>query len=115
MKEPVKNKKLICGKSIKLYQISEMKDHRRLMFMNYDFVQQHGGVDSTEYELVFEGDVGTDVPERIYTIFNSYSQMPEGYAGRSMSISDILVIDNSAYFCNTFGYVELRYDEFPVN
>ena len=114
MKELVKNKNLICGKSIKLYQISEAKDRRRLMFMNYDFVQKHGGIDPTEYELVFEGDVGTDIPDRIYTIFNSYRQMPEGYEGRSMSVSDVLVIDNRAYFCDSFGYVELRYDEFPL-
>ena len=99
---------------IKLYQISEMKDRRRLMFRNYDFVQRHGGVDAAEYERVFEGDVGTDDLDRIYSVFNHYDLMPEGYAGRSMSVSDILVTDNGAFFCDSFGFVRLEGDEFPL-
>lgn len=99
---------------IKLYQISEEKDRRGLMFRNYNHVQRQGGIDPTEYELVFEGDVGTDNLETIFSIFNHCDQIPEGHAGRSMSVSDILVTDAGAFFCDSFGYVELDANVFSI-
>lgn len=92
---------------IKIYQIAEAKDKRNLMFMRFEFVQRHGGVDPTEYELVFEGEVNTTELDRVYCIFNNYATMPTDYRGRSLSVSDVVVNEEGAFFCDSFGFVKL--------
>lgn len=88
---------------IELYQISEEKDKNRMMFMNSDFVMKHGGIDYDSYELIFEGDVEAKGLEDIYRIFNL--EHPEGYKGRSMSVSDIVYAEGlGTFFCNSYGF-----------
>lgn len=97
---------------IQIYQIREEKDKRNLLFMSYKFAQQHGGVDPNEYERVFSGDVGTQDLEEIFLIFNLRTRMPDGYHGRKLSISDVVVTEDGAFFCDSFGFVEI--DEFKI-
>lgn len=93
--------------NIKIYQIPYNKDKRDLLFMNYKFTMEHGGVAPDEYECVFDGDVGTHDLEKIYRIFNSYEGMPEGFIGRSLSVSDVVVTEGGAFFCDSVGFVPL--------
>lgn len=98
---------------IKIYQISTEKDKRNLLFMGFEFTQRHGDVDPTEYELVFEGEVEATHLETVYDIFNTYSEMPAGYRGRSLSVSDVVVTEDGAFFCDIFGFTKLL-EEFDV-
>ena len=91
---------------IKIYQISTEKDKRNLLFMGFEFTQRHGGVDPTEYELVFEGEVEAKHLETVYYIF-------AGYRGRSISVSDVVVTEAGAFFCDSFGFTKLL-EEFNV-
>ena len=90
---------------IKIYQITH--DRRLLKFMRLDFVKRHGGVDPSEYELVFAGEVDARDLEDVYVIFNDYAKMPAGYRGHSLSVSDVVVTEDGAYFCDSWGFVEL--------
>ena len=63
---------------IKIYQITQEKDARRLMFCRLSFVERRGGVDPSEYELAFEGDVPALDLEDVYMIFNDYAKRPTG-------------------------------------
>lgn len=92
---------------IKIFQIADEKDVRDLMFMNFKFVQRHGGVDPTEYELVFDGEVEAKNLEDVYHIFNTYSEMPLDYHGRKLSVSDVVVNEDGAFFCDSFGFQRL--------
>ena len=92
---------------IKLYQITEERDARGLMFCRLSFVERRGGVDPDDYELIFEGDVPALDLEDVYMIFNDYAKRPAGYCGRSLSVSDVVVTDAGAFFCNSYGWVEL--------
>lgn len=88
---------------IQLYQIAPEKDKNNLLFRNYDFVMNHGGIDYDSYELVFEGEVEAKRLDDIYTIFNLHH--PEGYKGRSMSVSDIVYAEGlGTFFCDSYGY-----------
>ena len=98
---------------IKIYQIGAEKDKRNLLFMGFEFTQRHGGVDPTEYELVFEGEVEATHLETVFYIFNTYSEMPAGYRGRSLSVSDVVVTEDGAFFCDSFGFTKLL-EEFNV-
>lgn len=46
---------------IKLYQIAPEKDGKNLMFMGYEFAVLHGGINADSYELVFDGDLRTQL------------------------------------------------------
>lgn len=92
---------------VKLFQISSEKDKNSLMFMNADFVLKHGGIDSNSYELVFEGEVNAKRLDDIFQIFNL--EHPEGYKGRSMSVSDIVWAEGlGTFFCDSYGYRQLE-------
>ena len=93
--------------NIKLYQITEEKDARGLMFCRLAFVQRRGGVQPSEYELAFEGDIPALDLEDVYMIFNDYLKRPVGYCGRSLSVSDVVVTDDGAFFCDSYGWAKL--------
>ena len=90
---------------IKIYQITH--DRRRLKFMRLDFVERHGGVDTSEYELTFDGEVDARDLEDVYVIFNDYARRPAGYCGHSLSVSDVVVTEDGAYYCDSWGFVKL--------
>ena len=92
---------------LKIYQIPLEKDARRLAFMGMRFTLEHGGVDPREYELVFEGEIEAKDLEDVYVIFNNYAEMPADYKGRSLSVSDVVVTDRGAFFCDTYGFLKL--------
>lgn len=93
---------------IKLYQMKEDLDKRGFMFRRYESVESAGGVRREEYELVFEGELeaASDL-EDVYVIFNRYDLMPEGFEGRSLSVSDVIVTDEGAFFCDAYGFIKL--------
>lgn len=92
---------------IKLFQISNEKDKNNLKFMNSSFVQKHGGIDSSSYELVFEGELDVKRLDDIFTVFNV--NHPEGYTGHSMSVSDIVWAEGLGwFFCDSIGYAEIN-------
>lgn len=43
--------------------------------------------------------------EHIFMIYNT--DFPEGYKGRSLSCSDVVVIDEVPYFCARFGWEKI--------
>jgi hypothetical protein len=92
---------------IKIYQIAPEKDKRHLMFSRFEFAEKHGGIDPSEYDLVFEGEVKAEDLEDVYIIFNDYVKMPASYHGRSLSVSDVVETEDGAYFCNSFGFIKL--------
>lgn len=92
---------------IKIYQITPEKDTRDLKFMRLSFVERHGGVDPSEYALAFEGEVDARDLEDVYVIFNDCAKTPTGYRGHSLSVSDVIVTEDGAYFCDSFGFAKL--------
>ena len=63
------------------------------------------------YNKVFEGELSTQdndlvILEHLFHVFNV--DHPDGYKGRSLSVSDIVVIEEGAerrvYYCDSFGW-----------
>lgn len=93
---------------IKLYQIAPEKDDKKLMFMSYKFTVLHGGINAGSYELVFDGDLPAQTAEDVFRIFNL--EHPNGYRGRSMSVSDIVWIEGLGYwFCDSVGFRQIQF------
>ena len=97
---------------IRIYQINSLKDavkedsHRNI-FREYD--PKHFSKDI--YDLVFEGHVDASSLGDVFEIFNI--RHPEGYTGRSLSVSDIVEIITSEsvpkglYYCQSVGWLPI--------
>ena len=65
------------------------------------------------YNKVYAGEIledltTDDILEKIFCIFNM--RRPEDFKGHSLSVGDIVVLDEQAYICDIFGWnkIELR-------
>ena len=78
---------------IKIYQINSERDADRVMFQAYDYLEKlqgTTGINSGIYDCVFEGEVDCITLDDVYAKFNIDS--PNGYGGRSLSVSDVVEI-----------------------
>ena len=95
---------------VKLFQIAPEKDGNNNMFMNYEWTMSHGGVCTSDYELVFDGEVAAERLEDIFYIFNK--RHPEGYRGRSMSTSDVVWAEGlGTFFCDSIGFKPIKFNQ----
>jgi len=82
--------------NIRIYQINTEKDSDRKAFLCLDTLERMNGsntVDSSIYDKVFEGNVDCSGLESVYRMFNV--NHPEGYTGRSLSVSDVVEVVDS--------------------
>ena len=83
-------------------------DKSRYAFMPYAFAKDHG-FDLSDYHVAYEGNAPDGDPEIIleglFTIFNLHR--PTDFKGHSMSVSDIVELDDKTYYCDSIGFVEI--------
>ena len=101
---------------IQIYQVNTGRDRNRVAFQSYENLERFQGfpeIDSKIYDRVYEGEVSTDNLEEVYRIFNL--DHPEGYKGRSLSVSDIVeVVDENGestfHFCDSIGFQQVDFE-----
>ena len=93
---------------IRIYQINTERAVKAA-FLSYDALKRimHHEPDGSDYDLVYEGDVGTENPEEIYVIFNT--SQPRDFTGRSLSVSDVVEIDGEFLFCDSIGFRKIKF------
>jgi len=103
-----------------IYQIpfpnnkKEEEIYCKYAFTSLDRLKKRGEyVHIENYKSVYSGDINTknftdiiEVLEEIFKIFNL--NHPEDFHGHSLSVSDIVKIDNKYYFCDSFGWKEVE-------
>ena len=90
---------------IRVYQINLDRDENGIAFESLDTMrkwQKSSEVDSAIYDKVFEGTVEANDLEDVFAIFNL--EQPDGYSGRSMSVSDIVEICRADNEKSSFYY-----------
>ena len=113
---------------IRIYQINMERDIMRVAFASYDQLEEMTGnpvtIDSSIYDLVYEGEVDCQDLEDVFQVFNLHH--PSDYRGRSLSVSDIVEVievktdaDNDCshghpveagfYYCNSFGFKKVSF------
>ncbi len=98
--------------NLRIYQIDMDRDHSRQKFreLDLDAVQDSSiPIDSSIYDEVFHGTVDCESPEDVYYKFNT-----EGHPlhrGHSLSVSDVVVTDEGAFYCQPIGFQEVSFDE----
>ena len=92
-------------RTVKVYQIKNISD---VDYAFRDFDEKKFNIN--DYERVFEKKIephfhytDEDLLEDWFRIFNEYGY-PKEYRGRSLSVSDIIVINNKAYYCEPVGW-----------
>lgn len=103
--------------NIKIYQVNMDRDEDRVAFMSLDSLarfQMTANVNSTIYDKVFEGEVDCNGLEDVYRMFNL--EHPDGYRGRSLSVSDIVEVSEGNdlepgyYFCDSIGFQKVDFE-----
>lgn len=98
---------------IRIFQIDHEKDSNALAFMNYDYVQSHGGIKAENYRQIYGGTVTCDSLESVFALCNS-DNVPPGYLGESMSVSNVIEVcdgkDKGFYFCDSVGFKPIDFD-----
>lgn len=90
---------------VRIYQINKELDTENTLFMGFDFAEKHGGVDPSVYKCVFDGSLNCSDIEEVYALCNT--EHPIGYNGHSLSVSDIVELDDGCYFCDSIGFKKL--------
>ena len=90
---------------VRIYQINKELDTENALFMGFDFAEKHGGVDPSVYKCVFDGSLNCSDIEDVYALCNT--EHPIGYNGHSLSVSDIVELDNTCHFCDSIGFKQL--------
>lgn len=100
---------------IVIYQMVPERDPKQLLYRDLETFQKvcPDRFPSELYEPVFDGEVDADGLEEVYYIFNMAH--PEGYRGRSLSVSDVVEIqapeDSSFYFCDSIGFQPIKFQD----
>ena len=107
-----KHQKLRAMKKFSIYQIREdAPDSRYIKFSSLEMLEHLELRDKLSlelYEKVYEGEIEEPFDlEDIYCKFQG--PKPEGYKGHSLSISDLIEIDEKFYYVDDFGFKEIQF------
>ena len=101
---------------INIYQINRNRDTQQLKFMGLDAVRKvlrSAEPDCAAYDKVYSGDVKCRNLEDVFVLFQS--GRPEGFQGHSLSVSDVVEVEDAAsitpgfYFCDSIGFKEIPF------
>ena len=96
---------------IQIFQIDSDYDEDSLKFRGLEQTMElrgGAGIDSGIYEEVFRGDVNCRDLEEVYSLFNVGGHPL--HRGHSLSISDVVLTENGAFFCDHWGFKKLDFD-----
>ena len=97
---------------IKIYQINPDRDTKRVShtrLSELERIQGSANVQSSLYDEVFNAVLDTDNLEDIYFLFNTDGHPL--YRGGSMKVSDVVVTDEGAFYCDSVGFKPVTFDE----
>lgn len=113
----LKSKEGTIMKQFTIFQINAKAENaRNFMYMGYDFIKEYNMKLTLDlYNKVYDGKIATandgvmDILDDIYHDFNV--QHPADFKGHSLSTSDIVLIDGKYYYCDSYGWVEVKFEQ----
>ena len=102
------------------YQIWQLKENfvRELGFRSYDKVEDNFFKEN--YSEVYQGDLEVKSGERIYEVLEDLFRIfnvhrPADFKGHSLSVSDVVVVNGRAFYCDKVGWVEVDFEEVSMD
>lgn len=83
-----------------------------MRFIDYKTMTERFGAPTMDrYQLVFDGQMGTNDPEQIYAICRDAP--PKNYCGHAMALSDVVELydryGSAFYYCDRVGFQEISF------
>ena len=100
--------------SFEIWQLRPDESTAKLLFMNSGYLAKKGlTVDFANYEQTYRAALRpSDTLDRIYERFNVHR--PEDFHGQSLSVSDLIVVRQSAgtrvFFVDSFGFKDVTHE-----
>jgi len=92
------------------YRLKQIKDIKNCdyAFEWWDWAKSKFNLN--DYEVVYEGDIQGDnefaALEELFEMFNI--RHPEDFRGHSLSVSDVVELDGTNYYCDSAGWKKLE-------
>ncbi len=102
------------AKTFEIYQIRRVDETRDVRFEPYERLLTAGlKPDFKTYDKMYEADVsmlrGKSMGEKLESAFYVFNQeRPEDFKGHSLSVSDVVVLDDTAYYVDSVGFKPLK-------
>ena len=96
---------------LRIYQIDREKDPNRMKFKKFDDIDK---VSPSMYHKVFDAEADVTGLEDAFMLFNTTDPHPL-FNGHSMSVSDVVVTDDGAFYCDSIGFKKTDFDETQVD
>lgn len=96
---------------VKIYQINPDRDVNRVMherLSNLELCQGSPIIQASLYDEVFSAEIDFTGLEQLYTQFNTTGHPL--HRGGQMKVSDIVVTDEGAFYCDRFGFAPVAFD-----
>ncbi len=101
----------------KIYQLdyhnqNVIRDHK--MYEGWEMLNKTAGFNMWNYKKVYEGEVDEKEDliktlEHLFTKFNL--NHPDDFHGHSLSVSDVVDLDGTLYYCDDCGWVNTKTGE----
>ena len=99
---------------IRVYQIDLQEDRKNVKFQPFSIMRKRMGISNNEvdasiYKKVFDGEVPCERLEDVYSLLNA-AEKPEGYSGHSLSVSDVVEVEDrrdlslKLFYVDTLGF-----------
>lgn len=101
-------------KTFEIYQIRRVDETRDVRFEPYERLLKAGlKPDFKTYDKMYEADVsmlnGKSTGEKLESAFYVFNQeRPKDFKGHSLSVSDVVVLDDTAYYVDSVGFKPLK-------
>lgn len=96
----------------RIYQINHDRDENRVRFCGLETLERCFGskeIDASIYDEVLDAEIEETDLEEIFIRFNGACHPL--YRGALMSVSDVVVNDSGAFFCEKMGFQQIEFDE----
>ena len=100
----------------KVYQIVPELDEKGVKFASLKRTSdknQSYEIDASIYKKTLDVDIDTYSLEDVYKLLNTVGHPLS--SGESMSVSDVIVAEDGAYFCDSIGFQPITFDESKVH
>ena len=87
-----------------------MRDHK--MFESWDMLNKTAGFNFHQYKQVWEDEIEVEDEmsehEVLDVLFRKFNlDFPKNYYGRSLSVSDVVVLNDVKWYCDSIGWTKI--------
>lgn len=94
-----------------IYQIKSSNEYHGIRFESFE-ANKDKSLTMNDYDLVYKGDwneiQGGTIEDKLDTVYDKFNNnIPEDFKGHSLSVSDVIVVGNTAHYVDDMGFAEM--------